>query len=135
MSTSLADALNKVGLITDEEKSQVLADQARMLKEREDVARQLARKGNKSERMFLIQGHTSISEFKDLARKVLCESPDLIEDIIKLAHHFKKREGGAKLIWLCYQVRGLLPRVAAEKRERFLRRAFRSAGSVVEIPD
>ncbi|KKU70483.1 MAG: hypothetical protein UX94_C0005G0045 [Parcubacteria group bacterium GW2011_GWA2_47_21] len=135
MANSLADALCKVGLIDQQERDRALADQAHSFAEREAMWKKVASKGNRTEHYTLLQSCSSISEFKDTARKLLCESPELASEVVKLAHRFKGQQGGDRLVWLCYQVRDLMPQVVAEKRECFLKRAFRSAGSAVEIPN
>lgn len=135
MSNSLVDALSKIGLITEQEKDHVLADQASCFAEREALWKKAASKGNRTEHLALVQNCQSISEFKDSARKLLCERPELAGDVVKAAHRFQEQQGGDKLIWLCYQVRDLIPQVSPDKRERFLKRAFRSAGGTVAIPD
>lgn len=134
MAGSLLDALSKVGLISEHEKEQVLADQSPSIAEREAHWHKLARTVNRTEHYAQLHECSSVNEFKDTAKKLLADSPEKIDEVVKIAHRFKGEDGGAKLIWLCYEVKRLMPQVNPHKRERFLKRAFRSAGSVVEIP-
>ncbi len=135
MASTIADALNKVGLIDEQERDRILANHANSFAEREELLWKAASKGNLTEHLALVESCSSISEFKDSARKLLNECPKKIGDVVKAAHRFKGQQGGDKLIRLCYQVRDLMSSVTPEKRERFLKRAFRAAGGVVEIPD
>jgi hypothetical protein len=134
MGSSLVDALSKVGLIDEREKNQILADQAPTIAERESRWNKMVKSGNRDEYRAQLYESSSINEFKDSARKLLMERPEVIGEVVKAAHRFKEKDGGDKLIWLCYQVRDLMSQVAPAKREVFLKRAFRSANSVVEIP-
>ena len=76
----------------------------------------------------------SIREFRDKARKLLMERPDLIRDVIRSAHRFKDADGGKKLVWQFFQIRDTLAGVTMNERERFLKRALRAHGVTFEIP-
>ncbi len=133
MSSTMADALSKVGLITEQEKYRLLADQAHSIAEREALWKKTASMGNQTEHLALVQNCSAISEFKDSARKLLCEYPELAGDVVKASQRFKEQKGGDKLVCLCGQVETLLRQIQPTKRERFLKRAFRCADSTVPI--
>ncbi|MFH1129267.1 MAG: hypothetical protein V1686_00830 [Patescibacteria group bacterium] len=131
----LSEQLFRVGLLS---KQQLCKQQAEeMLVEEQNQQTkfaQFAQKGAKGGFTELDQT-TSMHEFKLVAKQLLLKNPSEIQVIIQKAHRFKNADQGKKFVWFFYQVRDILKRLSAEKREQFLNRAFRRSGSTLEIPN
>ena len=132
--TSLRDALAKANVVSERTVKEAEAMEAI---EREAAGQAL------QQRVMATQAHTLedlkdatiIREFRDKARKLLVERPDLVNQVITLAHRFKDQPGGKRLVWLVFSVRDQLGHVPGPERDRFLRRAFRNKGATMEVPD
>jgi len=129
----MADALQKLGLISEAEKNEALAGNAHTMNERDLHFRKLASKHGKSASLDRLETCSTINEFKNAAKTLLIEQPHMTKVVVEQAHRFKNEPGGDKLVWLCYEVRDKLLSVAHLNRERFLKRAFRRSGATVEI--
>ncbi len=132
----LSEQLLKAGLVT-EEKSRAVEKEKQEHDKRQsgDLIHQASRKSKRPVSFVRLESCGTIAEFKDAARKLLQEFPEEVEEVVNLAHRFKDMSGGKKLIWLVYQVKSGLARIKTEKREQFLKRAFRKSGTNVETPN
>ncbi len=76
----------------------------------------------------------TVNAFKQAAKKILLADWDMIGEVLIKAHEFRV-EGSNKLIGFCYRVRDGLTVTPSDKRNKFLKRAFRRAGATTEIPE
>lgn len=131
---SLQNQLAKVGLVSEQEvrKAKALEDM-----EQEAVQRLLQKKvmAKHANTLDDLRDAPTIREFRDRVRKLLVERPDLVDQVIRLAHQFKDQQGGKKLVWQVFSVRDRLRSVTPNERDRLLRRAFRNHGSTMEVPE
>jgi len=132
---SLADAFREVGLISPEEHDKIRVEQENKTRAQEGAQlHSLTRKSGRPANFDRLQTCQSINEFKDTARQVLTEYPEGASEVAQLAHRFQGQEGSKRLIWIVLSVRKLLPLVTDDQRDQFLRKAFRKANPVVELP-
>ncbi len=132
---SLAESLLKAGLVDQQSFNQVSASKRQKEKslEGQNTSRLLTDSGRPVS-LDRLQSSTSVSEFKDVAKKLLMEWPELINEVIQAAHNFKDKDGGKKLIWLMYQIKDGLATIKLEEREKFLKRSLRRSGGTLEPP-
>jgi len=131
----LSEQLRRVGLLSEQQFQEQQAEEMLVEEQNQQTKfAQLAQKGAKGGFTELDQT-TSMHEFKLVAKQMLLENPSQIHVIIKKAHRFKNDDQGKKFIWFFYQVRNVLKKLSAEKREQFLNRAFRRSGLTLEIPN
>lgn len=76
----------------------------------------------------------SVSEFKEVAKKLLLQDINNITDIVRIAHNIKEAEGGKKMIWLLLSLRDNLKKVKSDKYDQVIKRALRSTNPSVDIP-
>jgi hypothetical protein len=134
---NLADQLAKAGVASEKD----IAKAQRLQREREQTAlaqnvHRLASNHGRSGDVTLetLQAAQTITEFKDVAGKLLLKHPGLNRDVVADAQRFKDVDGGKKLIWLTLSVRDQLPGIDHREREAFLKRAFRRRGATPEPP-
>ena len=70
---------------------------------------------------------TTVSQFKQEAKILLLEDPDLISQVIEGAQRLKSEDGGRKLLWLLYSTRDNLEKVKPKFQEQVIKRALRSS--------
>ena len=129
----LSEQLLRIGLLSEKRfQEQRAMEELEQEQGQQAKFAQLAQKGAKCGFTELDQC-TSMHEFKLVAKQLLAQDPSKIQTIIQKAHRFKKDGQGKKFIWFFYQVRDILKKLPAEKREQFLNRAFRRSGSTLEI--
>jgi len=133
---SLSEQLLRVGLVSKEKYEAIEKErETHNRRESEDLIHQASRKSKRPINFVRLESCGTVAEFKDTARKLLQEFPEEVTEVINLAHRFKDTPGGKKLIWLVYQVKDGLAKVQPSKMEQFLKRAFRKAGTEIEIPE
>lgn len=118
----MRDALQKAGLITEQKRRE--ADAAEEL-DAQMAAGKLARAAREKEkRLAILNGSSSVDSFRREARRLLLANPNLVQQILNIAHERgmqKKRDkGGGRLIANLYQVREALQQSglnADEQRE------------------
>lgn len=129
---SLTEELFNAGVITEEEKKRTLTKDTQQMETR--VGQQLSgllTKSNRPDNFDRLESCGSVGEFKNIAKKILTEQPDRINEIIGLAQRFKDSDGGKKLIWLLHQIKDSLLKV--RDKEKFLKRALRRSGGTIEL--
>lgn len=127
---TLAEQLMQKGLL--DPKVVKIKDQ----QERSRIGQQhhdITKKSGKEASLPSLETSTSVSVFKDIAKRLLLEQPDLAPTILKQAHRFQQESGGKKLIWLMFQIRDMLPKISEANREKFLNKALRKANPIVEF--
>lgn len=130
---SLSEQLLKLGFVSPEEHEKIAKKKEELEKQKiGQDQNQLTRKSGRPISFSRLEFCETIAEFRDTARKLLCEFPEEIGEVVRLAHRFMGAPGGKKLIWLVYQVRDGLVSVSPENREQFLKRAFRKFGAKIE---
>jgi len=135
----LTAGLVKLGLISEEEGTRILREEEHVRKS--DVGQNLASLTTKTGRptsQFALETCDSIGEFRESAKVLLLDHPEEIIRVIQLAHRFKE-DDRKKFVWLLYQVRDHLRGDQNLKgdgnrpnREKFLKKAFRHSGAIVE---
>lgn len=135
----LTAGLVKLGLIRAEEGARALREEEHVRKSA--VGQNLASLTTKTGRptsQFVLENCASIGEFRESAKVLLLDHPEEIGKVIQLAHRFKD-EDRKKFVWLLYQVRDHLrddQNLKGDRnkpnREKFLKKAFRRSGAVVE---
>jgi uncharacterized protein (UPF0264 family) len=134
--SSMAEALRKAGLVTDETSKEVL--QRATEKERSQVGNNIGHLKGKpvSASLMNIETVKTVTEFKKVARQILLEdnSAEVMAEVVRLAHNLKDFDGGKKLVWLILSLRDNLGQVKPEYRKRLIMRALRSSTPTTEVP-
>lgn len=132
MAGSLRDALVATGLASIDQAKSIEALKRYEEEQEQSSSRQQISAGQRVDIIDLEETIT-VREFRDKARKLLTESPELIRDVLRVAHQFKGADGGKKLIWQLFQVRDTIFSIGPEQRAQFIQRALRAHNGTFEI--
>lgn len=109
---TLQDGLRAAGLASEKQ----LREEEAMQAMRQDMEATLKAKPlkEKEKRLGILRETSSPATFREEARKLLVQYPELVQEILNIAHtrdmHKKKDKGGTKLIAHLYQVKEALRR-------------------------
>ncbi len=109
---TLREGLRNVGLASEKQLREQDAEQ--LLRAEMETARRLQPTREKEKRFKILHETSSPDSFRREARKLLLAYPDLVQEILNIAHargmHQKKKKGGGRLIANLYQVKEALQR-------------------------
>lgn len=107
---TLQDALRSTGLASEK---QLCESQAEIyLRTEADAARNTKSAKEKEKRLGILRETSSPDTFRRESRKLLLLYPDLVQDLLNIAHsqgmHHKKDKGGRRLVANLYQLKEAL---------------------------
>ncbi len=107
---TLQDGLRKAGIVSEKQLRETEAEV--QLRAEMEAARRLAPTKEREKRLGILHKTSSPDDFRQEARKLLLREPDLVQELINIAHaqgmRDKKDKGGGRLIANLYQVREAL---------------------------
>ena len=107
---TLKEALHSMGIVSERQFREAEAE-AEMAAE-STAARSAKPAKEKEKRLAILRETSSPDTFRREARKILLLSPDLVQELLNIAHgqgmHKKKDKGGGRLIANLYQVKEAL---------------------------
>lgn len=124
----MRDALQRAGLITERQRRE--ADAAEELDDQMEVGRVARADRERDKRLGILKGSSSPDSFRREARKLLLNEPNLVQQILDIAHErgmqHKRDKGGGRLIANLYQVRGALDErgLSADQKRDIVDKSF-----------
>lgn len=107
---TLQDAIRNAGVASEKQLREVEAET--QLKAEMEAARRARPAKEKEKRLGILRETSSPDTFRREARKLLLLYPELVQELLNIAHgqgmHNKKDKGGRRLIANLYQVKGAL---------------------------
>lgn len=117
---TLQDGLRKTGLVSSKQLCE--QDAARFLAEEAQSSQNARPVKEKEKRLGILNETSSPDTFRREARKLLLSYPELVQDILNIAHkqgmHQKKSKGGGRLIANLYQVKDALQKNGLSDEEK-----------------
>ena len=117
---SLREALRAKGLGDDRQYYESIA--ASQLQEEAAEAKRKQAVKEKERRLEILQKATSPDSFRPDARKLLLAYPEMVQEILNIAHsrglHEKRKQGGGRLIANLYELRNALKQSGLSDEEK-----------------
>ncbi|MBU6388331.1 hypothetical protein KGQ72_00395 [Patescibacteria group bacterium] len=117
---TLQDALHTAGVASEKQVCELQAEI--QLRAEVEAAQRLKPTKEKEKRLGILRETSSPDTFRREARKLLLQWPDLVQELLNIAHaqgmHQKKDKGGTRLIANLYQVRESLQQAGLSDEAR-----------------